>query len=138
MSRSRRFGLTLIELLVFIACTAAAVFAARWAGYRDWRVAAAGIIGFLMPLAVLFLIALLLDLIWTGRPAVPPCRSGKCSTPDDYSVQLLEDGNYGLLCKCGRRYKRRGPKFLEIQPDGSLRPYLRWRAFRRWEPDTDA
>ena len=41
----------------------------------------------------------------------------------------------GLFCQCGARYKKKGRRFFEVLPDGSLQPYMIWRAFKGWLPD---
>jgi hypothetical protein len=138
MPRSRHFALTLIELLVFIACTTSAVIIARWRGYDGWRFVLSGVVGFLLPLVALFLYALLGDLIWSGLPPLPPCHSGKCRRSEDYSFQQFDDGKYGMVCKCGTRYRKQAPRVLQVLPDGSLQPYMKWKPFRGWKPDQSA
>jgi hypothetical protein len=83
------------------------------------------------------------------RPYYPRCRTGKCrdrhyqvlSHDVAQEVQLLREGQLkpGTLvrCRCGTRYllASREQRFYEVAEDGALVPYLRYRPYRRWEPD---
>jgi len=49
---------------------------------------------------------------------------------------LVQSGGYAYFCRCGGRYRKTGRRFMEEIPDGSLRPYMIWRAFRGWFPES--
>jgi hypothetical protein len=130
-------GFTAIELLVFIANVTIGFVIAVWAGRKfGWPGAVIGFIcGFLFLVAAFYIIILVCDLIWWGRPWAPPCRSGKCHAAD-YKSQKDADGNWSIIvCRCGGRYRKKGGQFFELQPDGSESRYMIWRAFRGWFPD---
>lgn len=94
-------------------------------------------LGFMVGLIAFYFAALLgvylFDMVWRGRPALPDCRSGRCGLTD-YKIE--DHGReVHFLCRCRMEYVRRGYRFLEVLPDGSEKPYLRWRPFRGWEHD---
>jgi hypothetical protein len=83
------------------------------------------------------------------RPHFPRCRSGRCKDTDYRYLYLdsaaagrdaeLQESTGGQLaqCKCGTTYliSRGERRMWEVLADGSLRPYLRYRPFGRWQPD---
>jgi len=87
-----------------------------------------------LPFVGLFGFAYLMALAYPN-PYYPACRTGKCQQRSDYQRQRLDNGEYALFCQCGGRYRKRGRRFLEVQPDGSERRYMVWKAFRGWFPD---
>jgi hypothetical protein len=107
----------------------------QWAYHRyGWR----GVAGFFGVYVVLpfsgFGFVYLMALIYTGNPYYPACRTGKCHRWD-YQQRRLDNGKHAVCCQCGTLYRKRGRRFFEVQPDGSLCPYMVWRAFRGWFPD---
>jgi hypothetical protein len=92
------------------------------------------IFAFILLPFVAYALGFLASLIYWGMPSYPPCRTGKCHS-SDYRVRRSDNGSFALFCACGMPYRKRGRRFYEMQPDGSLRPYLVWRAFRGWFPD---
>lgn len=137
----QRGKVTLIELgllTLFIGLSGACL---GWAHYRyGWHGVAWVVGGFIalyivLPFVGLFGFVYLMALIYTGNPYYPACRTGKCQQRSDYERRPLDNGKYALFCRCGGRYRKRGRRFLEVQPDGSVRRYLIWKAFRGWFPD---
>jgi hypothetical protein len=137
MHTSRQSGVTLIELMVLTVLFALGCAGAVWGGTRyGW---AGGIIGFVGGLAVpagLVEFLIYMDkMLYRGRPLFPTCRSGTCHY-GDYQYQAVEGGGYALFCRCGDRYRKTGRRFMQEMPDGSRRPYMIWKAFRGWFPET--
>ena len=78
-------------------------------------------------------------------PWMPQCHTGKCKggyeMGDDSDFEsLVVDGEVIYHCRCGYDYVLLdgGRRFLERLPDGTLKPYMRHRAFRGWYPDKRA
>jgi hypothetical protein len=137
-ARSRKDSgkVTLIEMIIFPLYILLIIYCVRWAVHRyGWR---RGVGGFLFVYIVLPLVPIALGLlasaIYWGMPSYPACRTGKCRS-SNYQRRTLDKGGYALFCGCGTPYRKRGRRFYEVQPDGSLRPYMVWRAFRGWFPD---
>jgi hypothetical protein len=86
-----------------------------------------------LPIAACAL-GILVSLIYAGMPPYPTCRTGRCHARN-YQRRRLDNGKYALFCQCGTRYRKRGRRFLEVQTDGSVRPYMIWKAFRGWFPE---
>jgi hypothetical protein len=115
----------------------ATVGALKWGGIA-WVVFAALMLCVLVPLRLFLLY----------RPFYPRCSSGRCKDRDyrplgeDEMAELraaLRDRQALLVrCRCGAVYCSllNEQRFYEVTPTGELRPYLRYRAYRRWEPDT--
>jgi hypothetical protein len=132
--------MTLVELFFFVMYAGLAAVAAMWAAHRYGWLAGiggflAGFFGLWVGLAALarfsdFLIAI----IYSGRPPRPACRTGKCHSLD-YKFESLSNGQYDYRCQCGLHYRKCGRRFLEVQDDGSVRPYRIWKAFRGWFPE---
>ena len=78
------------------------------------------------------------------RPLRPPCTSGRCSADDYEIVELRRTDRRGLAqsvckfeCKCGTLYLRDGRRFMVVEADGKLVPYmLRKGPFGPWEKDS--
>jgi hypothetical protein len=99
--------------------------------------------------AGMLVLLVLLWLMLLYRPHYPRCRQGRCSQRD-YQViavgaaeepQSLLEGRARsgplVRCRCGTRYLHAlyEKRFYEVTADGDLLPYLRYRDWRRWEPD---
>ena len=99
--------------------------------------------------AGMLVLMVLLWLMLLYRPYFPRCRNGTCGQRD-YQVittdlagapQLSGEGRSktGMLvrCRCGTRYLESlgEHRFYEVTSEGELQPYLRFRPYRRWEPD---
>jgi hypothetical protein len=71
----------------------------------------------------------------------PVCRRGKCHSYRDYvwkrgTLYGWEKGGiFRYHCRCGDQYVRNGDRFLEIQSDGTLRPYKRYECGNKWVDD---
>ena len=76
----------------------------------------------------------LMAVIYTGIPYYPTCKTGKCHR-NDYQYRRLDNGQRAVFCQCGTLYRKRGRRFFEVQPDGSVRRYMIWKAFKGWIPD---
>jgi hypothetical protein len=68
------------------------------------------------------------------RPWHPVCKNGVCNG-HDYKWVESKDGYPVCECKCGNRYLVKNNQFMEVLPDGNVRPYLRKRLFHDWEAD---
>lgn len=132
--------MTLIELLFFSFATGIGAMVAMWGAHRyGWLGGVGGFfVGFFGSWAVLCALGRVLEfcvgIVYSGWPRRPACRNGKCHSRD-YKLQSLGNGQYGFCCLCGLRYQKRGRRFLEVQADGSVRPYMIWKAFRGWFPE---
>jgi hypothetical protein len=128
---------TLIELLWFVGSVGLGTWLALWAGHKiGWF---GYPLGFILGAAILpglgYALGWLYDWTWWGRPPRPDCRSGKCHS-EDYELRRIPDGDFDWFCRCGGRYRKRGRRFFEVLPDGSPAPYMRWRAFKGWFPES--
>ncbi len=80
--------------------------------------------------------------MWLTLGWLPLCHGGKCSgdlrDPDrDYGWEWDERVRAGsVVCECGCRYRRIGPRFLRAREDGELESYLRRGRLRGWVKDT--
>ncbi len=137
-ARSRKDSgkVTLIETILFPLYLLLIVACVRWAVHRyGWL---GGVVRLILVFVVLplvpFALGLLASAIYWGMPSYPTCRTGKCRS-SNYQRRTLDKGGNALFCGCGAPYRKRGRHFYEVQPDGSLRPYMVWRSFRGWFPD---
>lgn len=135
-SRKDSGKVTLIEMILFPVYILLIASCVRWAVHRyGWR---GGVARFVLVFVVLPLVpiamGLLASAIYWGMPSYPACRTGKCRQ-SNYQRRHMDNGRYALFCGCGAPYRKRGRRFYEVQPDGSLGPYMIWRAFRGWFPD---
>ncbi len=112
--------------------------------------AAAGIVVYVLLVMCLFQLVRFCE--WWRSPR-PPCRQGRCG-PNDYEflagcedlseadkqlVQRMRQEHLGFLyrCRCGDRYipNNDHSQWLEVAPDGTLRPYRYHKPFgREWLP----
>ncbi len=136
-------GMTLIEILTFIALVVCAISGAKL-GHRimgswyGWLLG--GILGVIIVFVCICALGLVMHL-WSGT-GLPKCRNGCCRGPGlrfgdyfgDYDIQE-SGGEFYRMCKCGDRYQRRGKRFVLINEDGTETPYLIWRRFKGWSPD---
>jgi len=128
--------LTVIELIFFVLYIFLLGGSANWGYHRygGWR----GAIWALVVLQViLFSVGcafFFFSMVYDGMPNYPACRTGKCRW-NNYERRRFDDGQVVLTCGCGALYRKRGRRFYEVQPGGSLRPYMIWRPFRGWFPD---
>jgi hypothetical protein len=61
---------------------------------------------------------------------------GRLTDFGDYnSVKDDKGGLFGFQCRCGDTYRKVGRRFVEVAPDGSIRPYLIWSRMKGWCPD---
>src|SRR5437879_5317547 len=114
MRSSKQSGQTAIELGFAMVSVGIGTVVAMWAKSRFGWIG--GVLGFAVGTVSLYcvgrFVAFVEAITYRGRPPFPVCRGGKCHC-DDYKYQRLEDGAYGLFCRCGMRYKKRGRRFME-------------------------
>jgi hypothetical protein len=126
-----------------------------WTAYRRgwaeplWDILRGAGLGLAYYLLTMLLIFTVLALGLRYRPSFPRCRSGRCTdleyrylyldSPATGDDARLQESTGGLLarCGCGTKYliSRRERRLWEVLPDGTLRPYMRYRPFGRWHPD---
>ena len=136
MDASRQSGITLIEIAVLTVWLALGCAGAVWGSSRyGWVGGIAGFAGGLAASAGLARFLAFMDrMLYRGSPPVPICRSGKCRA-GDYQIRAVAGGDYAYFCRCDGRYRKKRRRFMELMPDGSLRPYMIWRPFRGWFPE---
>lgn len=132
---SQQSGVTLIEVMMLTFWVALGCAGAVWGGNSyGWVGGIGGFVGGLAVPGSLFLfLGYMEQMIVRGRPPFPVCRNGKCRY-GNYQYQRVDGGGYALFCRCGGRYRKTGRRFMQEMPDGSLRPYMIWKAFRGWFP----
>jgi hypothetical protein len=136
-----------VEFFLLLMLVMAGLFAAIWGGERF------GCVGYLLglPLGVVAMFgavyafalawAYVEGLLFDGVPWLPTCRQGRCvggrltDFGDYQSVRDDKGGLFGFRCRCGDTYRKVGRRFVEIAPDGSIRPYLIWSRVKGWIAD---
>jgi hypothetical protein len=129
-------GLTLVELLVLVAmlvCALAGAVVAHGSGAGGAGWLRGGLLGLLLFCVGALAWLGLMDLGVGGVPRLPACRDGGCRAKD-YRPCRFGDG-FAWQCGHGRRYARRGRRFVALDDDGTATPYLIWRPFRGWHPE---
>lgn len=131
-------GFMLLELLVFVAAGLCFVLGATAIPYLSHRRigcvfgAILGLFGFLLGVMAWCLVA---DLGVGGIPRLPRCRDGSCRGKD-YTLRKF-GAEFSWVCRHGRRYRRRGRRFVAVNADGEETAYLIWRPFRGWSSDEE-
>ena len=136
MRRAPDGKVTLIELGFLVFHAAWILIGLQWGyhRYHSWWAAIGTVMVMMVFLAIVgTAFGVLVSITYAGM-SYPSCRTGKCGS-SNYRPSRLEDNQAVLICACGIPYRHRGRRFYEVQPDGSLRPYKVWRAFRGWFPD---
>ena len=135
--------MTLIEFIIIFFTIIGAAGGAIW-GMRHgiiWGISGfflGGVIGYAISAIPLMVFVAL------GRWFGPP----NCRTDSTHKGHLLRRARFtkeGTLwnCDCGLRYLEtrwkftRSARFLEILPDGFLRPYMKRKPCGKWQPDAD-
>jgi hypothetical protein len=101
----------------------------------------AGVVGFALAIAGALGGWYAIERWYAAGPFLPACHTGKCQgTREAWGLgdyQLVQVGDYVVhRCRCGHEYMmRRGRRFMERVPDGTLKPYMVHRPFRGWFPD---
>jgi hypothetical protein len=98
-------------------------------GIKGWLLGVPA--GVIVPM---FLTQAVLKAFYKRRPNRPGCRRGKC-TSADYSTGKFTQQGVLFRCRCGDTYVRKGNRFGELSPDGSIRPYMIRATFSDWKPD---
>lgn len=135
--------MTLIELLIGVFTVAGAVTGAILGAKHGvlWGLggfALGGVTGYLLFVIVMSPIVWLL--MWFG---LPDCCAG--SRSDKHLLRRTSSTHEGTIwrCDCGKTYFETcarltsGKRFLEVLPDGVLRPCMRRGLLGRWKPDTE-
>lgn len=127
---------TVLRLVLLVGCV---VYGGAWGGRHGGR----GIgmaVGLLAFLAATLFLAVIQTAWWYWRPPLPPCRSGQCRRPRDYTFLRRIDQGELYQCRCGTSYvrDRSGRRFLESGPEGISRPFMRHSRWGRWRPDLTA
>ena len=105
-------------------------------------------VGVFVAFGVLYAVALLWAsieaLLWDGMPYMPTCGNGKCKSGlltdfGDYEPEHDDEFRAYFRCKCGRLYwrNRKEGRVLEVLSDGTVKPYMKWKSFRGWRPDSE-
>lgn len=130
-------AMTLIELLFFVLFALVGAIVAIWGDARfGWLGGVGGfVVGFFGTWGGLYGVAAVLDyfigVLYSGRPRLPPCATGKCHS-GDYKLEKMGDGQFSYRCQCGMHYQKCGRRFVEVQADGSVRAYMIWKTLRGW------
>jgi hypothetical protein len=132
----KRSQVTIFDIFLAFITIGPGILGANWGIHSyGWLGGIGGFIAAAIPLPTLLYGIVYLDtMIYHGRPTFPVRKSGVCRE-GDYQHRPLGDGHYGLFCRCGARYEKRGQHFREVLPDGSSHPYMIWKAFKGWFPD---
>ncbi len=69
-------------------------------------------------------------------PNRPKCLRGLCSRLDYELVDPRSDP-WVWRCKCDDSYVRDGKRFMQIEPDGTRRPYKKLNSLRFWVDDAN-
>ena len=128
--------MSLIEL-AFAGLNVGAGLTCGYYGYREYGVVGAVVGGIGAPVGLILLVEGIgrLGVAWHRRkPVNPICKNGICQS-DDYRCVDLWNHHLKYQCKCGTTYVAKGRQFLEVLPDGTLKPFMRKRRFGDWEPD---
>ncbi len=135
MKTIKNNGQTLIELLSLIALISLVAVGAT-TGWQ-WRGSIGAALGVLVavggPFVVVKTLVYLEQHWWVGVPSIPSCRTGKCQKKDYILTLIGSDLVY--TCRCGDKYTKAKGRFKQLMDDGSRRPYMRWKPFRKWEYD---
>ena len=68
-------------------------------------------------------------------PARPTCCHGKCSARD-YSFLGMKNSSVELQCCCGDKYILKGNRFIAVDKNGILHPFMaRRHSLAHWEKD---
>jgi hypothetical protein len=131
--------MTLIEILFFLICLAAGVFTGHWClVHYGWLGGGVGLILGFGGAMVVFRAIARIAYQWHIRSGVRPGCPGKGCGGKEYSSVEYKNGDLIWSCDCGRKFVRRKRKFLQIEPDGTLKPYMKKSILRGWVADPDA
>lgn len=161
INKSNRRGVTLIELLFFIAgigfaYTAAlktyllispcltTVFGPFGKIGSVFFAVPIGILGFFIPWLFMCAIAFIINYFIPSKPA--KCENRKCKLINCYSVRIglayTDHEMFPLLgivyyqCHCGHEYVDYGMYlFTKVNDDGTLKPYMRKTKWKGWKKD---
>jgi hypothetical protein len=130
----RTAGITLIEVLVLLLVLSLVVIGTVLGGlWYSWGGFLLGGIGLVVAFyLVIFVCYLVRAFIWIGIPSIPKCRNGSCRKNDYHPVEI-KPGKWVERCKCGDYYEKRGRRFVRVEKDGNIKPYLKWIPFLGWK-----
>ena len=149
MKRRGEVGLhdCLIMVVILLGIFVIASYGFQWFGWAGFLLGVP--VGLAVAFGVLYGVALLWAtleaLIWGGIPYLPPCGTGKCKSGllsdfGDFEPEQV-GGHWGYFrCRCGKLYfrERKKGRVSQMLPDGTQKPYMIWKAFRGWRPDSAA
>jgi len=150
LQQSRRRGeVGIAALAIILAVLIGGLIAATYATTRfGWLgVVVGGPVGGIVTFAILMLCLYVWEivkaLLFGGVPYLPPCIDGKCCSGlltefGDYEPEFNDEQRAYFRCKCGRLYwrNRKEGRVLEVMADGTTEPYMIWRSFRGWRPES--
>ena len=129
-------GVTLIEIIVVVVYLAiilsSTIYGAQTHGWLGLFFGLA--LSICVPIGIIALLSWFEKWLWVGVPSLPACRNGRCHA-EDYHVEF-QGGDLIYICRCGLSFRKHQRRFFEEKEDGSQKPYLRWRSFRGWFPET--
>ena len=126
-----------IELLYFLGFIASA-FAAGWLlgkplGAVGWWIGS--ILGLACWAGIMWMINVLVSRLGKLYPGRPTCFRGKCSAYD-YHFRKMKNGGAELECRCGDKYFSKGNRFMTLDENGLVHPYMkRKHSFAPWQKD---
>lgn len=128
--------MTLLEV-IFSGLVVGAGLACGFFGYRAYGLAGA-VVGTIAGWGGTFLAIYgigELDCARHRRRVFPStCVNGICRR-SDFEFNGYWVGCSSYRCKCGTRFVAKGSQFLKLEADGTLKPFMRKKAFCGWEPD---
>lgn len=137
-------GVTLIEFVAIVLFLIFGITSTFLAGYHygPWGYLFGFPVAAIIWYAILFVYLMLEGLFLEGIPRIPKCKKGSC-TKKQYDYVEISDGKWVWQCKCGdsyvfrkgRRHFFEGRRFVSIDDNGNLSPYLRWISFIGWKPE---
>lgn len=147
-------SMTVIELSIIVLVIVGGILGGMYgSGFGPWvqiaGIAGGFILGFLCSVVLWGTVFGIVSIQDRWRPDRPKCKSGRCYSdhydslswsPDKLTKrerQLADDfGGLIYRCRCGTTYLASQRRFLEVLPDGSVKPYMFHKPFsRQWQPD---
>ena len=124
--------MTLIEIVFFLFNTSIAVTLAvlGWHLFGWLGMLAFAMVGFSLLPTVFYLLGKLLS--GTGFPVCPNGAGG--NNHYRYTKDLCE-GEIVVECRCCFRFVTKGVRFMIVNEDGTLSPYMQWKRGVGWLPD---
>ena len=129
--------MTLIELLFFVFNLCLGILLGALIGRNFgvvWGILAVPV-GFCVGILLFKALIILGDLYYVlWRPLRPPCRRGVCKAKDYELIEATREGSF-YRCQCGDKYLMGDRRFYLVMADGSTKPYMAYKPFRRWKEE---